>query len=735
MPPYKVIQKLYSKNLYTTSSRRAYTQELIGAAVGLNSSSEALLCDCKAVVGLSSSYKANNPLQDIIRQKGFNRLHHINGHPEKKGLRQLWTPGEHAIYEADQLASGPSPIDPPPLTHSEINAIVFSSSTQWHLIRAGQIYLGPIALDQQSHLLETYLVNRNTRYNTNLWNTSNFTFAITAQKTTRAQRGALQKLHLKRFDRDRKFSNLTLPRCHCGCKDILEDWTTICTHAPMVANRHIGLHNIANYLQHHPQLQFINQHLRTPTTLWRGIWPDNQQQQINAIADLQPTNSPLIKQAVRGLTALIMNTSLQLYHTRTDPVALKKESASSLYTTYLHDKLSKKQKRKFQQVQIPNSSSHMIQTPITAFLSRNNLPTTRHTLSADKNHTYPSSSIKRSSFSTDTTNLNFSINQLKRIRTRDNFLDATKSRSQAKLNPKTSKRPHPPKSTTDSFLGRPIETHSHTNESLDNDRHLPSSSSTSIRRPNPPQDMPPDSQLSIVTQQITTAEFLQNLVDQGIAPKHLFRTLTRTDPPSTPAPTNTRNQVSEVKEGSRPIPITSGSSRTYQHRKNPLSISESSSTVSNPTPVYSSSISNTSRVFPTGDSTIIDRQPTATATTRKSKNPHNLPSDSNPSINQQSSTADFLQNLVDQGLAPRHIFRTLTRRDPPPDATPNISFPLVGEEREGHRSPTPQPENSEAPHSRNSTTMANDSLNNVTNSMHVHSSNIVDFSSNGESFS
>ena len=372
-PPHTIIHQLRCEGLFVHDRRRAFIQESMGAAVALRQTDGMVHSDCKAVVGLSTNFKARNPLQDVIKQLGRGRLTHVYGHPELRSESRNWSPAEHAIAAADNLASRPNCLAPQSMTPSDLISEIFSRTSQWFLTQNNELFLGNIAHTNQVRILHDYITNRNLRYKTNIWTPVNFRFAITAQKSTRSQRGALQKLFFKRFDRDRLFSLDVLSPCSCGCSDTLETWTTSCTESIMQTNFAIGKANIANFIRNQPQLTFLNNALAQSPTLWRGIWSPQLQEEINhlALSGNQDSHLILLK-SIQALTALIMNTSLQLYHTRQDPVTIKILSPAESFITYLQPQLTKSQRKKFQHIIPIDPNSHLLQTTIRQHLTPHN---------------------------------------------------------------------------------------------------------------------------------------------------------------------------------------------------------------------------------------------------------------------------------------------------------------------------------------------------------------------------
>ena len=279
--------------------RRAFAAESWGMAMALASTTqEEVLSDCKAVVDGVQGGKALPVVKEITKTCG-RRAKWIRSHPEKRMLRKGWSLEDHAIYAADRVASGQT--DAEVMSHRKCSNFLLTHVRVPQLVKDGIWYEGRLSSEQQHRDICTYLEKRGCSLDEFRWTQG-------LMHCTPGQRGAVIKLQIALFDRDRKARAGTLERCGCGCGNTLDDWRTTCKIGRIRELRE-------EILPMQGELMHITEDILQTTAGWRGILSLPIRERMRQIVTTWTKAKILqMRREFRMWMGNVVSISLQMYH-------------------------------------------------------------------------------------------------------------------------------------------------------------------------------------------------------------------------------------------------------------------------------------------------------------------------------------------------------------------------------------------------------------------------------------
>jgi len=305
-------------NYANDSPERAYAQEAIAACLAVTTTAIPTYSDCQAVVlDLKEEFSSKNKLIDLTKKGPRNpQLFHIRAHPERRSQPASWTPHEWGNHYADAVAGGQSPdgTHVEELSGLEASLQILKSRPAWVFWTPNGLLFDKIKDQVNRKRLHAYLQHRKGEL---CWDPQLFSFGQRAYGATVRQRAATAKLALSRYDRDRQGRAGTLPRCRCGCRNTLEDWTTICQRLDIRATLQLAKDKINTIGGEDKDLvTCIGNLLDAPTgiALWRGIWQPDQANSVEEFLRARnPRNQQDERKKIKEITGTLIQHALTLH--------------------------------------------------------------------------------------------------------------------------------------------------------------------------------------------------------------------------------------------------------------------------------------------------------------------------------------------------------------------------------------------------------------------------------------
>lgn len=290
------------------TSQRAFTAEMVAQSLAVQLSAAPILTDCKSAL---FSLRSNRTLPGIFMatRPHAHRIDWTKSHPERRGKPHTWTPEDHAIFCADKVAGGQLPHCT--LTYAEVGASCLKHSRLWALEDVNGPTLVTPLFRKQELLLSRYLATR-TLNDQLLWSIEGLRFVCSLARTL-AQRGALIKLYLHRFDVDRlaRCGNT----CSCGCFNSLETWLVSCQRADIQSERA----DFRARWQHIPAPTLLKSVISTiirrepSTILFRGNWSSAHRERVHEAFYSGTHDAREWAKGIRSVTTALTGHALRLH--------------------------------------------------------------------------------------------------------------------------------------------------------------------------------------------------------------------------------------------------------------------------------------------------------------------------------------------------------------------------------------------------------------------------------------
>ena len=296
------------------TQERAFSSEQAALNWGLRMYNSTIQSDCQgAISSILSTTRRITAASAAHPHRS--RIQWTRSHPERRRDRSLWTPEDHAIYQADMIAEGEGDYDD--YSFATVTDICLRNSRLWAPINAeGMLMEPPLRLKQRQDL-EQYLVSR-TKFDRAIWSSAGLKLLLSLAHTI-PQRGALAKLHLSQFQADFQYSAGTRPPCRCGCRDILSDWLGPCTRSDVIELNDTFSPGLSTLDIPEKMAQLLYHLLSGPdnVALFRGIWTVSHQSQMIAAFTASAAagaTAPTWTRGISTITKFLTSHSLKLYH-------------------------------------------------------------------------------------------------------------------------------------------------------------------------------------------------------------------------------------------------------------------------------------------------------------------------------------------------------------------------------------------------------------------------------------
>ena len=305
-------------NFANDSPERAYAQEAIAACLTVATTAIPTYSDCQTVVlDLKEEFSSKNKLIDLTKQGTRNPLlFHIRAHPERRTPPASWTMHEWGNHYADAVAGGKSPegTQVEELSGLEASLQILKTRPAWVFWTPNGLLFDKIKNQVNKKKMHSYLQLKTGAL---CWDPQLFKYGQLAYGSTVRQRAATVKLALARYDRDRQGRAGTLPPCRCGCRNVLEDWTTTCQRHDIRATLQQARDKITKIGGEDTGLiTLIGQLLDDPSgiALWRGIWQPGQANTVDNFLRSRPTrNQQDERKKIKEITGTLIQHALTLH--------------------------------------------------------------------------------------------------------------------------------------------------------------------------------------------------------------------------------------------------------------------------------------------------------------------------------------------------------------------------------------------------------------------------------------
>lgn len=327
-------EALFISGFNATSRMRVFTQEAIAAAVAIAAGCKALVVDNKAVVKqFARRGQTDHEVLNLVKTPSTgSKVGHIKAHPERMKLPSQWSPEEWANSEADSVATGKRE---PTKTWSglEVSEKLHEVAQGWAIWNQEGIIMDDIGAYINRKHLHDYLEQRTDKKDgVHRWNHLIFRWSMQGKVTPR-QRAAHIKLHLARFDRDRKFLEGTLPACSCGCGNTLETWISSCQRSECRAINENTRADISLQLTKWTSIQhrFLEELQSTEAVfLWRANPQTKFRQELEKLAlSLSQREYDELKRAIKNSFRILVDNALTLHS-----LATKQDSETTDHHQY-----------------------------------------------------------------------------------------------------------------------------------------------------------------------------------------------------------------------------------------------------------------------------------------------------------------------------------------------------------------------------------------------------------------
>lgn len=313
--PSQLVGSIKITNYASDSSTRVYAQEAMALAVATLRYQTVIYSDSKSVLEqLWTRAPARNRLIGLIKElPGYSpfRYKFIESHPEKTTLKSGWTPAQWANHHADTIASKAA-METEHISGAEITSHLIRAAGCWTITNKEGILIDDVR--QQAEVLECLHYLQRKQIDPEM-----YSYGMAChQRISARQKGALTKLILAKFDRDRQHKDGTLPPCQCGCLDTLEDWTTICNREDIKRLRDKALSEVAQLRQElRPELSEQIQSCIADienSGIWRGYWRPEASAKINRLADSKDVQRHRREgQVIKMITSTLTSHALQMH--------------------------------------------------------------------------------------------------------------------------------------------------------------------------------------------------------------------------------------------------------------------------------------------------------------------------------------------------------------------------------------------------------------------------------------
>ena len=274
-------------NMYTTSTARAFSQELVATVLGTWLSNRLhsnipIYSDCKAVVDLGRKFKtkqghSHGALFNLLDQWDTRNLHWVASHTDSKGGPSSYI--EEGNILADRAADCKPMLHIEPLSAATIHNALIQHSTGWVICDNNGITVEPTRDIVTKRRMTRYLADREVEKDRGVqWHMDTLKMALGESKTM-AQKGALIRLFLARFWRDiqafTRSEDVPWQACDCGCDNTLMEWTGECTEDETANIRVTATDKVRRTLADEPLLREVIIELMQGTgreQIWRGNW-------------------------------------------------------------------------------------------------------------------------------------------------------------------------------------------------------------------------------------------------------------------------------------------------------------------------------------------------------------------------------------------------------------------------------------------------------------------------------
>lgn len=307
--PYTTHRQIHC--LLPTTAKRSFLAETVAALLACHENNRSVHTDCKSLV--TTGIPGESDIEKLLQRKRH-QLRWVASHPERRLALKNWTPLDHAIFWADKIATKPEK-ETITVTYTQICDTICHRSNVWLLRTTEGLLTSSLMATATKSKLDEYLRQR-VKDGHAQWSYATYKYLLDCHSSSSIlQRGAIIKLYLGRFEVDRMVMEHQQPSCMCGCRNSLEDWSTVCTRVEVVNSRRAFQAALTKLLMPERLKYCLRQLLSSKLGqfLIRGNWVPSLRKQIFMVAPHQPERKMQWAKGLKVFTKLITAHALELY--------------------------------------------------------------------------------------------------------------------------------------------------------------------------------------------------------------------------------------------------------------------------------------------------------------------------------------------------------------------------------------------------------------------------------------